>query len=192
MGFVDIFVLCSVMPAVFVTSQEMRETPLLGDLCEMGGCVFVERRSRTKIMNELGVLKEALEQGHNVVLYPEATSTDGEKVYPFKKTLMMAGPQSGRPIQPGCVNFLDIGGEDFNLGSRDHVCWYGDISFFQAMGSLLTRSQIKVELEFLEPLHFAPDTDRTEVATRTHAVISAKYRPPRPVTAADVATADEA
>lgn len=181
MGFVDIFVLASVMPAVFVTSQEMRETPVLGDICEMAGCVFVERRSRTKIMNELGVLKSALDEGLNVVLYPEATSTDGGRVYPFKKTLMMAGPQAGRPIQPGCINFSDIGGEDFNLRSRDSVCWYGEMSFLTAMLNLVNTSYIKVELEYLEPMHFAADADRTDVANSVHAVVSASFRPPRAV-----------
>lgn len=178
-GFVDIFALASVMPAVFVTSQEMRETPFLGDICEMGGCVFVERRSRTQIMNELGVLKEALEQGHNVVLYPEATSTDGSKVYPFKKTLMMAGPHAGRPIQPGCVNYVDIGGEDFNLKSRDNVCWYGEMSFARAMLNLLNTPYIKMEIEYLEPIHVPPDADRSEVAARAHAAVSGRFRPPR-------------
>lgn len=192
-GFVDIFALASVMPAVFVTSQEMRETPVLGDICEMAGCVFVERRSRTQIMNELGVLKEALEQGLNVVLYPEATSTDGSRVYPFKKTLMMAGPHAGRPIQPGCVNYVDIGGEDFNTKSRDNVCWYGDMSFVTAMVNLLTTPYIKVEIEYLEPITVAPTADRAEVAAMAHSAVSARFRPPRVFSPMDESVAaDEA
>lgn len=179
MGFVDIFVLASKIPAMFITSQEMRETPLLGSLCEMGGCVFVERRSRTQIVNELGTLKQALEQGFNVVLYPEATSTNGEAVLPFKKTLMMAGPQSNRPIQPGCINFTEINGEDFNLDNRDAVCWYGDMTFVEAIWGSLTTSSIKVQLEFLEPMYEAPDADRGHVAIKAHSLISAHFKPAR-------------
>ncbi len=193
-GFVDIFALSSVMPAVFVTSQEMRETPVLGDICEMGGCVFVERRSRTQIMNELGVLKDALEQGLNVVLYPEATSTDGAMVYPFKKTLMMAGPQAGRPIQPGVINYVDIGGQDFNMKSRDNVCWYGEMSFSQAMLNLLSTPYIKVEIEYLEPIVVPATADRGEVAARAHAAVASKFRPPRAFSPLDeeAAAPDEA
>lgn len=192
-GFVDIFALSSVMPAVFVTSQEMRETPVLGDICEMAGCVFVERRSRTQIMNEVGVLKEALEQGLNIVLYPEATSTDGSRVYPFKKTLMMAGPHAGRPIQPGCVNYLDIGGEDFNTKSRDNVCWYGDMSFGRAMINLLSTPYIKVEIEYLEPIVAGADANRSEIAARAHAAVSSRFRSPRLFSPMDEAVAaDEA
>ncbi|RYZ83634.1 MAG: 1-acyl-sn-glycerol-3-phosphate acyltransferase, partial [Proteobacteria bacterium] len=74
-GFVDIFAVSSLIPALFITSQEMRETPGLGTLCEMAGCLFVERRRRSQIMNELGTIAEALREGHTIVLYPEATST---------------------------------------------------------------------------------------------------------------------
>lgn len=185
MGFVDIFALSATMPALFITSHEMRETPLLGTLCEMAGCLFVERRSRTKIMGELDTLKQALEQGFNIVLYPEATSTNGEAVLPFKKTLMMAAPKAGRPIQTGCMNFLEIDGEDFNLRSRDSVCWYGDMTFVEALWNTLTASSIKAELEFLEAIHETAEADRRELASKAHAIISARYRPPRVVTSAD-------
>ncbi|MGZ3744446.1 MAG: lysophospholipid acyltransferase family protein [Pseudobdellovibrionaceae bacterium] len=179
MGFIDIFILASIMPALFITSQEMRETPFLGTVCEMAGCIFVERRSRTQIMNELGSLKEALEQGFNVILYPEATSTNGEAVLPFKKTLMMAGPHAERPIQPGCINFLEINGEDFNVNSRDNVCWYGEMSFLSAMWNSLTNSFIKAELHFLEPIHEAPTADRSEVARKAHSLVSAHFKTAR-------------
>jgi 1-acyl-sn-glycerol-3-phosphate acyltransferase len=193
MGFVDIFIISAIMPALFITSNEMRETPFLGTLCEMAGCIFVERRSRTKIVGELDNLKIALEQGFNIVLYPEATSTNGEAVLPFKKTLMMAAPKAGRPIQTGCLNYLEIDGEDFNHRTRDSVCWYGDMSFVEAMWNTATASSIKAELEFLEPIHETAEVDRTHLAQRAHAIVSAKYRPPRRITAteeAGLATAD--
>jgi 1-acyl-sn-glycerol-3-phosphate acyltransferase len=186
MGFVDIFVLSSIMPALFITSQEMRETPVLGGICEMAGCIFVERRSRTQIMNELGSLRQALEQGFNVVLYPEATSTNGEAVLPFKKTLMMAGPQAARPIQPGCINFLEIDGKDFNLNTRDNVCWYGDMSFFEAIWNSLTSSSMKAELHFLEPMHEPATADRSAVAMKAHALVSAHFKTPRVVNGLEV------
>ena len=41
LGILDILAVASARSYIFVTSQEMRETPLLGLLTEMGGCVFV-------------------------------------------------------------------------------------------------------------------------------------------------------
>jgi len=192
MGFVDIFVVSALVPALFITSQEMRETPVLGDLCEMAGCIFVERRSRTKIMGELNVLVDALKQGFNIVLYPEATSSNGEKILPFKKTLMMSGPHAGKPIQPACINYLEVNGEEFSLKWRDHVCWYGDMPFTTAMWNMLTTKSVTAELEFLEPIYANAETNRSEVANQAFHSINSRFRPvvTRPE-AVDVGVAEE-
>lgn len=108
MGFLDVLILCSVTPNCFVTSQEMREFPVLGLICEMGGCLFVERRDRSKIFTELEVLAQAMRDGFRVTLYPEATSTNGEQVLPFKKTLISAAAVAKVPLQPVVFNWVSI------------------------------------------------------------------------------------
>lgn len=177
MGFVDILMLASCLPTVFVTSNEMRETPFLGVLTEMGGCVYVERRSRTKILEEMNSIVKVLQQGFRVTLYPEATSTNGERVLPFKKTLLMAAAQAGVPIQPVVVNFRKINGEDFTLKWRDHVCWYGDIPFITAMWKTLTLKSVVADVEFLEQVPVNLTEDRGVVAEKIHHMISTRFEP---------------
>ncbi|MFS4459283.1 lysophospholipid acyltransferase family protein [Bdellovibrio sp. HCB2-146] len=177
MGFLDILCLASVNPMLFVTSHEMRETPFLGLLTEMGGCLYVERRSRTKILDEMKNIVKAMQNGLRVVLYPEATSTNGEQVLPFKRTLMMAAAHAGVPIQPVVFNYRSINGEEFSLKWRDHVCWYGDIPFATSMWKALTLKYIDAEIEFLEPMMVDKDEDRGLVADRAHAAIAAKFVP---------------
>lgn len=179
MGFLDILMLASCMPMLFVTSNEMRETPFLGLLTEMGGCIYVERRSRTKILEELKSMVHTLQQGFRVTLYPEATSTNGERVLPFKKTLMMAAAEAGVPIQPVVVNFREINGEEFSVKWRDHVCWYGDIPFVTSLWKTLTLKSVKAEIEFLEQVQVPVTADRAEVAVKVHSMISAKFNPVR-------------
>lgn len=177
MGFVDIMILASQFPMLFVTSQEMRETPFLGTLTEMGGCIYVERRSRSQILNELKNIEATLKEGFRVALYPEATSTNGEQVLPFKKTLMMAAAQAGVPIQPVVVNFREVNGEEFSLRWRDHLCWYGDITFISSLWRALTLKSVKAELEFLEQIHPTPEDDRGVIASKAHSLIAAKFVP---------------
>ncbi|MGZ3771564.1 MAG: lysophospholipid acyltransferase family protein [Bdellovibrio sp.] len=177
MGFIDILMLASCYPSVFVTSFEMRETPFLGLLTEMGGCIFVERRSRTRILDEMHSIVDSLKKGFKVVLYPEATSTNGEKVLPFKKTLMMAAAHAEVPLQPVVVNFHQINGEEFTLKWRDHVCWYGDISFAAAMWKSSVLKKIVAEIEFLEPIPVSKQDDRTVIAEKAYAAISSRFVP---------------
>lgn len=177
MGFLDILLLASTRSMVFVTSNEMRETPFLGLLCEMGGSIFVERRSRTKILEEMKGIVGVLKKGFRVVLYPEATSTNGEKVWPFKRTLMMAAAHAQVPIQPVVINYREINGDEFNLKWRDHVCWYGDTPFAVAMWKTLTLKSVKAEIEYLEQIHATPEDDRGLIADKAHALVSAKFVP---------------
>ncbi|MGZ3772878.1 MAG: lysophospholipid acyltransferase family protein [Pseudobdellovibrionaceae bacterium] len=177
MGFVDILMLASCSPLVFVTSVEMRETPFLGLLTEMGGCIYVERRSRTRILAEMHNIVDSLKKGFRVALYPEATSTNGEQVLPFKRTLLMAAAHAEVPIQPVVVNFRKINGEEFSLKWRDHVCWYGDIPFLTSMWKSAILKSVTAEIEFLEPITVGPSDDRATVADKAHAVISSKFRP---------------
>ena len=176
MGFLDVLILCSVTPNCFVTSQEMREFPLLGLICEMGGCLFVERRDRSRIFREMEVLAQAMRDGFRVTLYPEATSTDGEQVLPFKKTLMTAAALADVPLQPVVFNWISIDGEPFTLKNRDKVCWYGEMSFAPSMWEHLKLKEVVAEIEYLEPIHTTLQDDRTKVAELAHQRISDHFR----------------
>jgi 1-acyl-sn-glycerol-3-phosphate acyltransferase len=177
MGFIDILCLASVNPMLFVTSHEMRETPFLGLLCEMAGCLFVERRSRTKILGEMKKIGESLSNGLSIVLYPEATSTNGEQVLPFKRTLMMAAGHAEVPIQPVVFNFRSINGEEFSMKWRDHVCWYGDIPFATSMLRALSLKYVEAEIEFLTEVAISKDEDRGLIADKIHRMVSEKFVP---------------
>ena len=178
LGFIDILACASIQPNLFVTSKEMRETPVLGQIVEMGGCIYVERRSRSNIQKELGEIIDFLKRGFRVVLYPEATSTNGEGVLPFKRTLISAAAHAGVPVIPYVFNFREINGEPgFQLKYRDSVCWYGDISFFTAIWLAFSLKSLVCEVEFLSPVYTKTDDDRAIVADAIREMIVAKFDP---------------
>ncbi len=176
-GFIDIFVVASQFPALFITSVDMRETPGLGQLTEMGGCLYVERRNRSNIHKEILVIREALVEGLNVVLFPEAAATSGEKIYPFKKTLMTAAAGTGIEILPAVINFRKINGEHMSDKWRDSVFWYGPMSFVAVAWRAACLKSIHVEFEFLTPLICHTDEARREVALKAQHMVESKYAP---------------
>lgn len=179
MGFLDLLALYSLTPSLFITSEEMHETPVLGLITEMAGCIYVERRNRSKTLGEMKKIADVLRQGFRVILYPEATSTNGEAILPFKRTLMMAAAEAEVAIQPFVVNFKEINGDDFNLKWRDHVCWYGDMSFAPSMWKSLSLKTLTIEVEYLEKVYAKPNEDRGELADRVREMIVAKFKPVR-------------
>jgi lyso-ornithine lipid O-acyltransferase len=182
MGFVDILVMCSMMPNLFITSQEMHQTPVLGLVTEFGGCVYVDRRSRNNIMKELEDVVEYLRIGFRVVLYPEATSHNGEELLPFKRTLLTAAAFAGVPILPYVFNFKSIDGQPFSRKNRDAVCYYGDIPFYTSLWSTLTLREIICTVEFLPEVFIKPDEDRAVNADRIRDMIARKFVPVKEAT----------
>lgn len=177
LGFIDILASGSIRPMLYITSLEMRETPLLGLLTEMAGCIYVERRNRMGIQQELQQIIASLKEGFNVCLYPEATSHNGEHVLPFKRTLLSAAAYAGVPVLPYVFNFTSIEGEDFTMKNRDHVCWYGDIPFIVSMIKAISLKYVDAEIKFLEPVFTNIEMDRADVANKLHNMISEEFIP---------------
>src|SRR5262249_41938524 len=49
LSYLDVLVISSHVPACFVTSVEIRDTPGLGIIVQMAGCLFVERRNKLNL-----------------------------------------------------------------------------------------------------------------------------------------------
>lgn len=176
-GFIDILSIASTGPICFVTSKEMHETPVLGLLTEMGGCMYVERRRRANIVNEMQEMAAEMRKGFRVLLYPEATSTNGEQVLPFKKTLIMSAAYAGCPIRPYVFNFKSVNNGEVEFKHQDYLCWYGDQSFVGALWRSLQLNSLHVEIEFLEPIFPNVDDDRGVIARKAHHAVASKFRP---------------
>jgi 1-acyl-sn-glycerol-3-phosphate acyltransferase len=177
LSYLDIFVIASQFPACFVTSFEMKETPFLGQLCSIGGCLFVERRSKKGLSNEVKNLTNALDKNMNVVIFPEATSTNGEQLLKFRRPLFQAAVDAGKPVLPLCLNYKKIDQNALNLRNRDLVFWYGDQTFFPHFLNLLTVGQIEVELSILDPFFAEAEMSKTELAEKSFQLVQDHYRP---------------
>ncbi len=177
MGFIDILVMHSLTKALFITSQEMRSTPLLGPITEMAGCMYVERRNKSNIMGELRNIVNTLNDGFRVTLYPEATSHNGEEILPFKRTLISSAALASKAIFPYCFNFKSINGEPFSMKYRDSVCWYGDMNFFPSFVRSISLKEVVCEVIFLDPYYAKADEDRGAVADEIRRRIVEKFKP---------------
>ncbi|MBC7753776.1 MAG: 1-acyl-sn-glycerol-3-phosphate acyltransferase [Moraxellaceae bacterium] len=177
LGFIDLLCLQRIQPCVFITSVEMKNTPLLGQISQLAGCAYVDRLNRSHIQDEMQDIVTVLKEGFRIVLYAEAQASNGEQVLPFKKTLMMAAGYADRPIRPYVFNFTKVNGRPVEFKDRDHLCWYGDQTFFPAIFRTMQLKSIECEIEFLEPVYIKPDDDRTVVSTTIHDLIEAKFKP---------------
>lgn len=175
LSYLDILLIAQSVPSVFITSKEMQKTPVLGQICEAGGCLFVDRQNPTSLKKDIAQMTEVMNQGFNTVVFPEGTSGTGETVMPFKKGLFKAAPLVGHSILPVCIRYLKVDGEPFSKKNHEKVAWYGDMSFAPHFLSLAKLQEIKAEVAFLEPIPVKPDSDLRALADKAHQRIKNYY-----------------
>jgi 1-acyl-sn-glycerol-3-phosphate acyltransferase len=173
--YADILVVASLMPSVFITSVELKQTFPLGLFAWLGGCLFVERRSRAGLKREIEEIEEVLAQGTSVVLFPEGTTSNGDTVQPFKNSLFTAALTTGTSLLPVCIRYQAANGQQVDTTNRDSIYYYGGTTFFQHLPRFLALQSIDVECIILRPFATHQNQSRKNLATRAHQMISAVY-----------------
>lgn len=174
-SYFDIAILTSIHPFLFITSHEMKNTPFLGQLTQLGGSLYTDRKKFTGIMGEIKNFSSFLQDGFNVVLFPEATSTDGKQLRPFKKSLLQVAIEAEKPILPICIKYVSSDGEAISDNNRDNYYWYGDMSFLPHFKRLLKTKNTLIEITILDKIEVTADSDRKTLNDQAFAQISEKY-----------------
>jgi len=172
-SYLDIFVLGSLIPAVFVSKQEVRRWPVVGFVAAMQHTIFIARR-RSRADSEIRPIENALNNGHNVVVFPEGTSTNGTSILPFKSALFEAARRANAYVQPVSLVYRERHGGVLSVKDRDFYTWGTDAPFFAHFARLIMRPGVLVEV-WIRPT-IAPNTPRKEIAQRAHTRVNAPIR----------------
>jgi len=176
LSYLDILILTSCVPSSFVTSVETQTNPLLGPICKAGGSLFVERRKKFTLKKEIEMIKDVLMDGIRVCIFPEATSSNGEQVLPFKKALLESALRAEKTILPVCIQYKKINNQKITNENRDSVYYYGNMSFLPHMLRLVKVRSLEVNLCILEPLPYPyHHKNRDEIGGFLYEKISEKY-----------------
>ena len=175
LSYVDVFIIFSLVPAVFVANSELNEEFLLGSLTRYAGGVFVERRNRTRLSTEIDLISDLLNDGFNVVLFPEGTTSDGQGVLPFKNPFITAAIRSVVDIVPVCLKYRRIDGEEISPTNRDDIYYYADAKFFDHALRLLSHRRVDVEMSELEKIEVKPEHTRKHLSNLAYNIINSAY-----------------
>jgi 1-acyl-sn-glycerol-3-phosphate acyltransferase len=168
----------------FITSVEVRDTPVIGMIARTVGAVFVERRSRAHLFQELNTVTQELLNGGSVVLFPEATSTDGSQILPFKRAFFKSAVEARKPVVPICLNYRFIDGKPLSPENRDYLFYYGNLNIVDQLYKVLKLRSVIVEVQVLDPLdptEFSRQNmslpAETQLSERSYQQIASQYVP---------------
>ncbi len=159
----DIFVLHSAAHIHFVSKAEVAGWPVIGWLARVTGTLFIERRP-SQAKAQQAQLAARISSGDKLCFFPEATSSDGLRVLPFKSTLFgVFHTEELRDlvwVQPVSVAYYPPKGR----GKRFYG-WWGDMDFGPHAAMILALSVGgRVRVTFHKPLRAADYPDRKALA----------------------------
>ncbi|MCC6918186.1 MAG: 1-acyl-sn-glycerol-3-phosphate acyltransferase [Alphaproteobacteria bacterium] len=154
-SWLDIVSISTVGPISLIAKKQVDTWPFFGLLARLQETVYVERERRAKTAEQRDVIKDRLGQGDTIVLFPEGTSSDGNRVLPFKSALLSAaegrikdrkGGEKAIRVQPMSVAYTKIQGLPMNRDYRPFVAWYGDMDLIPHLLELFSLGAIDCEI----------------------------------------------
>src|SRR6266576_421877 len=143
-SYVDGIVLASIFPILFVSKREVKSWPVVGQWNVLCGTIFINRQRKNQVGFLIEEMTRKLKQEANILLFPEGTSTNGEKMLPFQ-TVPFGAPLRNRSIiVPATITYKTIDEEPVTAVNRDFVYWYGDMEFAPHFWNLLGRRSVEV------------------------------------------------
>ena len=156
-SYLDITVFGSLIPGSFIAKREVARWPLLGWLARLQRSVFIDRQVRSTAQQRDSIAgrlaaKEAL------ILFPEGTSGDGNRVLPFKSALFSVADRAGSDsliVQPVSIAYTRLDGMPIGRVLRPLFAWYGGMAMAPHLWRVLGLGKVEIIVEFHRPTTLA-------------------------------------
>jgi 1-acyl-sn-glycerol-3-phosphate acyltransferase len=173
-SWLDIFVLNAVKRVYFVSKAEVSQWPGIGWLARATGTVFIQR-DRAQAATQAALFRTRLLAGHKLLFFPEGTSSDGQRVLPFKTTLFAAffseGLRETLCVQPVSLRYGPPEGRDARF-----YAWWGDMDFAPHLLQVLAaRRGGRVSLVFHPPQKVSDFDNRKALAAACERAVTSGF-----------------
>ena len=177
-SWMDISIITSLAPVVFVAKSEIARWPFFGLLAKLQRTVFVERDRRQKTGEVNAQIAQRLAEGDPVLLFGEGTAGDGNRVLPFRTALIGAArdaiASAGNDrvwIQPLSIAYVSQQGIALGRHLRPRAAWYGKMKLTEHIGKIVRTGAVDVSVTWGEPIPYDGAIDRKMLARQLESAV---------------------
>ncbi len=153
-SYLDIMVLASLIEGSFIAKHEVANWPFFGLLAKLQRTIFVVRERRQAAAQRDEITRR-LAAGDQLVLFPEGTSNDGNRVLPFKSALFAVAQEEIEGtrliVQPVSIAYVALDGTPLGRFLRPFYAWYGDMEMAPHLWKVAALGNATVVVEFHPP-----------------------------------------
>lgn len=164
-SWLDILILGGATGCAFVAKAELEGAPLVGWLAGLNHTIYVKREDRRAMPAQIAAIRAVLHE-RPVAIFPEATTSDGTVLLPFRPSLLavLEPPAPGMRVQP---LFIDYG------AAAAEIAWGQENGDRNALRILSRRGPLPVTLHCLDRFDPAAVGDRKAVSAEARRRIAA-------------------
>ena len=165
-SYLDIIILGSLFKTSFIAKKEISKWPLLGILAKLQNTIFIDRRISSLKNQENKIIKH-LNEKKNLVIFPEGTSSDGNRVLPFKSSLFNIFEKNLNSkilVQTITIVYKKINGIPMNRIERKNITWHSNMDLIPNIFNVLKKLSIEVEIIFNDEFLPSKEYDRKKLA----------------------------
>ena len=165
-SYLDIIILGSLFKTSFIAKKEISKWPLLGILAKLQNTIFIDRRISSLKNQENKIIKH-LNEKKNLVIFPEGTSSDGNRVLPFKSSLFNIFEKNLNSkilVQTITIVYKKINGIPMNRIERKNITWHSNMDLIPNIFNVLKKLSIEVEIIFNDEFLPSKKYDRKKLA----------------------------
>ena len=165
-SYLDITVFGSLIAGSFIAKTEIASWPLFGWLARLQRSVFIDRQVRSTA-EQRDSIAGRLAAGDALILFPEATSGDGNRLLPFKSALFSVADHAATgpvTVQPVSIAYTRLDGLPIGRRLRPLFAWYGAMTLAPHLWTLLGLGTVEIVVEFHQPTTLAACGSRKALA----------------------------
>jgi 1-acyl-sn-glycerol-3-phosphate acyltransferase len=193
----DFVVLGAKLQGTFAGKGDILRWPVIAPLARAVSFIGL-RRSKEYNEQSRGKIVQNFNEGHNTIMFPEGTTTDGEKVGLFRAALpsLLYGGENGKArdkkgaeitlekdvvVQPVAIRVVRAGGEDAVGEKKDSVrniySLFNEQSIAKTFWTHMKESRITIELTLFPPMNPADYADAMELSNKAALQIASVVNP---------------
>ena len=170
-SWLDVLVLGAMEPMAFLAKKEIGANRWTRWLIDLQGAVYVDRARNRCLPTVNAEIVRRLIEGAPVVLFAEATTSDGARLLPFRSSHFEAARQAWATVQPVYLNYRAIGGLRVTRRDLPTVAWYGDMAFLPSLWKVLACGRVDCDVRYGDVIPWDEACDRKGLARKSEAAL---------------------
>lgn len=177
-SWLDIVVLGAAADIAFIAKSEVSTWPVFSVLAKLQATIFIAREDRRQTGNQVNEIADRLRGGEIIVLFPEGTTSDGNRLLPLKSSLFGAAastlPHTSDGVvyvQPVALAYTRVHGMAMGRFHRPLAAWPGDVELLPHLSDVLKTGALDAEITFCDAIPYTENSNRKFVSRQVESDI---------------------